>query len=146
MMELADEDDAAEVYELLRSCGAAMAAHGYDNWNPPPIDIEGIKQSAKAGELFKLIEEGEMIATVTLLGDGVVKRLAVRPSHQSRGLGSRITSWIEQRARDAGFAQIELDALATNEGLLRFYERHGYVRLYEHERKPWRFIRMEKKL
>jgi len=145
-IERAVASDAESIYELLSACGLEMSAHGFHNWNPPPIGVEGIRDTATQGELFKVIDRDVIVATVTLLEDGTVKRLAVHPDHQSMGFGAEITQWIEGYARDAGLSELQLDALAANQGLIRFYERQGYERRYEYERAPWRFVRMTKLL
>ncbi len=53
-----------------------------------------------------------------------VRYMAVDPSAQGRGLGSRILAEFERRARNAGATSIILNA---REDAQRFYDQHGFV-------------------
>ncbi len=51
---------------------------------------------------------------------------AVSPTHRHQHLGARLLAWLEQSARLAGIAQIDLEARADNRSALAFYARQGY--------------------
>lgn len=123
-----------------------MAANGFNNWNPP-APLTSVVDDVTAHRVLVGVDESErIIAAVTLLNDGTVKRLAVSPEHQGTGIGAAMTKAIEEQARQDGHADIKLDALASNSALIRFYERAGYSTQFEHEREGWRFARMTKSL
>lgn len=52
--------------------------------------------------------------------------LAVQPGFERRGIGSALVDWLEEVARVAGVARIELEARATNAAARAFYGRLGY--------------------
>jgi len=52
--------------------------------------------------------------------------LAVRPSHQRRGVGRRLLDWLEKSARTAGIAMIFLEVRTANIGAHCFYQRLGF--------------------
>jgi ribosomal-protein-alanine N-acetyltransferase len=52
--------------------------------------------------------------------------LAVRPSHQRRGLGRRLLGWLEKSARTAGIVAIFLELRTANIGAHCFYQRLGF--------------------
>ncbi|HVC19676.1 MAG TPA: GNAT family N-acetyltransferase [Vicinamibacterales bacterium] len=59
----------------------------------------------------------------------LIENVAVLPSHQGRGLGSRLLAWAEQLARAAGLDELRL---YTNERMIenqRFYRHRGFVEL-----------------
>ena len=57
---------------------------------------------------------------------GDLETLALLPSARGAGLGTRLLEavYAELKARDVH--SVSLHAIATNEGALRFYERHGF--------------------
>jgi len=52
--------------------------------------------------------------------------LAVRPSHQRRGVGRRLLDWLEKSARTAGIVAIFLELRTANIGAHCFYQRLGF--------------------
>lgn len=52
--------------------------------------------------------------------------IAVVPSRRGRGLGEALLTALCDRAREEGHAAISLSVEWGNEGLMRFYEKHGF--------------------
>jgi len=52
--------------------------------------------------------------------------LAVKRSHQRRGLGRRLVAWLEDSCRVAGVSAIHLEVRANNAGARRFYRALGF--------------------
>jgi ribosomal protein S18 acetylase RimI-like enzyme len=52
--------------------------------------------------------------------------LAVLPSHQSLGVGSRLIAEVESRARALGACKVTLEVVDANHGAQRLYARHGF--------------------
>ncbi len=60
---------------------------------------------------------------------GLISNLIVDPAYQGRGLGSRMLHFLEERAREQGYAQVTIGVDAVNTGARRLYQREGYRRL-----------------
>lgn len=67
---------------------------------------------------FAIMYFGDDSAHLNLLG--------VRPSHQGRGIGRRLVSWLEQSARVAGIANVQLEVRVSNKAARRFYQSLNY--------------------
>ena len=52
--------------------------------------------------------------------------LAVRRSHQRKGVGSGILNWLEDVARLAGVTRIQVECRRDNSAARNFYGEHGY--------------------
>lgn len=70
-----------------------------------------------------------------------VLELAVSAVHQGRGVGSACLRWLQDMAKQAGAAAIDLHVMHGNDGAMRFYQRHGFVEkdspLATHRRMLW---------
>ncbi|MBI4290185.1 MAG: GNAT family N-acetyltransferase [Betaproteobacteria bacterium] len=53
--------------------------------------------------------------------------LAVRTSHQRRGIGKRMVNWLIESALTAGIATVTLELRAANAGARRFYQTLGFT-------------------
>jgi ribosomal protein S18 acetylase RimI-like enzyme len=75
-----------------------------------------------------------------------LENLAVRPSWQGRGVGSRLLALTEDEARRQGLAEIRL---YTNEAMtenIAYYPRHGYVETHRAEQDGFRRVFFSKRL
>lgn len=82
----------------------------------------------KALFALELHEDGQVVAGIagSTVHDWLfVRYLAVAPSHRGRGLGSRLLSEAEDKARAEGILGIFLDTYGFQAP--GFYERHGYT-------------------
>jgi ribosomal protein S18 acetylase RimI-like enzyme len=52
--------------------------------------------------------------------------IAVVPSRRGRGIGEALLTALCDRAREEGHAAISLSVEQGNDGLMRFYEKHGF--------------------
>ena len=81
-------------------------------------------------EVWVLEEKSEIVAVLELVlkDDSLyIDTVAVKPSHQSRGIGRQLLNFAETRAGELGR---KATTLFTNErytALLEMYARHGYV-------------------
>jgi ribosomal protein S18 acetylase RimI-like enzyme len=57
---------------------------------------------------------------------GVVSNLYVRPDDRDEGVGRELLSAAETHLAEKGADAVALEAMAGNEGAIRFYERRGY--------------------
>ena len=82
--------------------------------------------------VFVAREDGVAIACGALKrhgrGIGEVKRMYTKPSHQGRGIGSRIVDEIEKLARTEGLTQLVLETGDRHPAAYRVYERAGFRR------------------
>jgi predicted N-acetyltransferase YhbS len=72
---------------------------------------------------------GEMVASGRWEGappEGVLKRIAVHPAWQSRGVGRRLVEALEINARQLGFLRMRAGTRRRLPGNAAFYERMGY--------------------
>jgi GNAT superfamily N-acetyltransferase len=139
--------EAAEVdtaHAILAACGRALAAQGYDNWNPP-YPIERMRAEATTRHIYLVTDDDsdEPVATYTvttssphpyppeIFAPGVpamyLNRLAVLPARWRGGLGRACMLDVESRARAAGCRVVRFDAFRDNHAVLDFYRRLGYV-------------------
>jgi len=77
------------------------------------VATEGLEQVG-----FGIMKYHEEVAHLLLL--------AVLPGRERRGIGSALVDWLEDVARVAGVARIELEARATNAAARAFYRSLGY--------------------
>jgi GNAT superfamily N-acetyltransferase len=74
-------------------------------------------------------EAGGLVAAGRLDGEppqGVLKRIAVHPAWQSRGVGRQLVLALEDNARQLGFVRLRAGTRRRLPGNQRFYERLGY--------------------
>ncbi|MEO8631048.1 MAG: GNAT family N-acetyltransferase, partial [Betaproteobacteria bacterium] len=55
--------------------------------------------------------------------------LAVQPTSQRTGLGTRMIHWLEESARVAGVRAVHLEVRARNQHARRFYRRLGFLEM-----------------
>lgn len=58
-----------------------------------------------------------------------IQFLGLMPNAQAQGLGTRLIGWVESDARAKGERNIWVAASDFNSRAIRFYERHGFVRV-----------------
>jgi ribosomal protein S18 acetylase RimI-like enzyme len=116
------EKYAGQVIELWFKCRLVVPS------NNPRRDIE--RKLKVDRDLFLVgIINGKIIATV--MGGyeghrGWINYLAVDPAHRRNGYGRRIMQEVERRIRAKGCPKINLQARATNDGVIKFYQSLGY--------------------
>lgn len=85
-------------------------------------DPETVTLLACAGEQtagFAIMTLGDERAHLVLL--------AVRPRHQRRGIGRRMTEWLVATATTAGMAAIDVELRAGNSAALALYQASGFA-------------------
>jgi GNAT superfamily N-acetyltransferase len=69
-----------------------------------------------------------------------VRRVAVDPAWQGRGIGRALMRWAHDFARHAGVPEVRVGVRLQLPGNRRFYERLGYTVLAEHRHPGYRDI------
>jgi ribosomal protein S18 acetylase RimI-like enzyme len=91
------------------------------------------KKLLRDPDLFLVAElDGEIVGAVIGGFDGrrgMVYHLAVTPVLRSQGIGQILMDKLENRLRDKGCIRCTLLVDPVNEGGVRFYEQHGWVRM-----------------
>ena len=117
------ESDEGAVVALWEDCGLTRP------WNPPCADIALLRGSSHGEILVATQEKGGVIGSVMVGHDGHrgwIYYLAVSPSCQRRGLGSRLMRAAEAWLRERGIRKVELMIRDTNTEVTAFYARLGY--------------------
>lgn len=116
-----DADESA-VIGLWQACGLTRP------WNPPEADIALLRGSGH-GEILVAMQEGGVVGSVMVGHDGHrgwIYYLAVVPSCQRGGVGSRLTRAAEAWLHERGIRKVELMIRNTNTEVTAFYARLGY--------------------
>lgn len=87
-----------------------------------PEELERDELDAVSDHAVALVG-GEVVGTGRLLPTGVVGRMAVAPSARRRGVGAAVLACLEERARERGYAAVELHAQLQAQD---FYDKAGY--------------------
>lgn len=92
------------------------------------------------GELLGLLALGEPDADIPAADEPetYVRLVVASRRPEARGIGDRLLTLAEERAREAGHRLLRLDCYGgDDEALVRYYERHGYVRAERFEDGGW---------
>jgi ribosomal protein S18 acetylase RimI-like enzyme len=137
----ADPSDFEAARDVLSSAAAWARDRGIERWWPVPFPAERLRPALDQGHLYVAIAEGQIVGTIVfkwedakVWGDeppvaGYVHMLAVRKDRPLSGVGELLLSWAAERTRENRRSLLRLDCLATNDGLVRYYEGLGFRRV-----------------
>ncbi|VTU34119.1 GNAT family acetyltransferase [Variovorax sp. PBL-E5] len=118
----APEDEAA-VVALWQACGLTRP------WNDPHADIA--RKLGEQPELFRVgTVDGELMATAMIGFDGHrgwVYYVAVSAAHRGQSHGRALMQEAERLLTERGCPKLNLLVRSSNEGVIAFYRRLGYV-------------------
>lgn len=92
---------------------------------------------------------GVIIGTVALKirkGIGEIGSLAVIPKYRSKGFGTKLLKFAEQKASSIGLNRVKLLTLKKHPSLPLYYNRHGYCRTKTFNSKKTKWLLMQKKI
>ena len=133
----AQPEDAGTVAELLDEATRWVNELGYEQW-PLPFPRDELAAAIDRAEVFVMEDEGDAVATVTLLSEDrpywgerppdafYVHKLAVRRDRSGRGIGAAIVAWANAEALEAGRDFLRLDCLRDNPAIRDYYEHLGF--------------------
>jgi len=124
-LRLAVTSDAIPIALMSRT----LIEHGLPGWSWNPQRVERAIRARDTAVVvapdwgaiagFALMDFGDDHAHLSLL--------AVLPSRQHRGIGSRLMAWLEESALVAGITTINLELRETNRAARDFYAALGFV-------------------
>jgi GNAT superfamily N-acetyltransferase len=154
-------DSLEDLTRLLHDAYAPLGAMGL-NYTAVDQPVEVTAERVSGGGCFVAVCEGRVVGTVSVdhpkdnpacpyLGHPHVasaNQFAVAPSHQKRGIGSRLLERAESWASANGYAELVLDTAEPARHLVALYERKGYrhVGFLQWEGKRYRSVLMAKTL
>ena len=134
----ARQDDAGTVAELLDEATRWVGELGFEQW-ALPFPRHELAAAIDREEVYVVEDDdGEPVATVTLLWDdpmywggrppdaAYVHKLAVRRDRAGRGIGAAVMAWANAEAAEAGREFLRLDCLGDNPEIRDYYERLGF--------------------
>jgi ribosomal-protein-alanine N-acetyltransferase len=97
------------------------------SWTP-----ERVARSIRNGDTVTLIgADGARTIAFAIMHFGDehahLNLLAVRPTHQRTGLGTRLVDWLMESAQVAGIAMVSLELRTSNDDARRFYLALGFT-------------------
>ena len=142
--------DQAVVWDLHVLCMRAIDAYIDD----PSIetDLHDIAGSYlnNRGEFLVGEHEGVVVAMGALrplsVTRGEIKRMRVHPAMQGRGYGRDVLVALEQRARELGYTELELETGVSQTAALGLYRAHGFMEFKRGKVKHMDCIWFEKQL
>jgi ribosomal protein S18 acetylase RimI-like enzyme len=97
--------------------------------NKPTLSID--KKVAANDELFFVAMAGTTVAGSVMAGydghRGWIYSIAVSPTHQRQGIGTRLLRYAEKALIDRGCVKINLQIMEGNEAVTQFYVALGYT-------------------
>jgi ribosomal protein S18 acetylase RimI-like enzyme len=123
----ATPDDLAQVRDIA---AAAYAVYTPRIGRPPAPVSADYAGAIERGEVWVAAGTGELLGLLVLVPQGdhlLLENVAVRPSAQGTGLGSRLLALAEQEAARRGLTEIRLYTNVAMTENLAFYPRRGYT-------------------
>ncbi|MGB0838199.1 MAG: GNAT family N-acetyltransferase, partial [Flavobacteriaceae bacterium] len=138
-VEKATDKDISTIKKLTEACARDMISKGIFQWNEHYPSRAVFEKDVERGELFKLVEAGQIRGIMVLSDiedpeyDGVkwsgeegrkiyVHRLAVHPEHQGKGYAQKLMEFAQVFAVNEGFSWIRLDTFSQNKRNNIFYQ------------------------
>jgi GNAT superfamily N-acetyltransferase len=132
------QDSLEALTALLHEAYAAHSAAGrrfFASYQAPADTLRRISR----GECWVVEDDGALVGTITVAAPypfpagypaptpaATYYQLAVRPTHQHRGLGGRLVALAEQRIRELGISALAIDTSSQAAALIAWYLRLGY--------------------
>jgi len=145
---LESEPDLAPEVEVVRCDGGAAAVvhdltqaafSGYDGLDPPSgalrETVDSVRRDLEAGGGAVAFLGSAAVACLRFeaaAGDLHVRRVAVKPELQGRGIGRALMAWAEVEAASRGLACVTVGVRLSLPANLAFYRGLGYEVVAEH--------------
>jgi ribosomal protein S18 acetylase RimI-like enzyme len=121
-----------------------------EHYNEPFLTREQFQKLFSLWDFYVLRKYGQIIAVGSFStrdeNTAWIPMMYVHSDYQRKGIGSSLMDFLEQRARDLDFSNIQLETDSDAEWAVNFYKKHGYS-VFEKNKNPWGFhIWLEKDL
>jgi predicted N-acetyltransferase YhbS len=132
----------------------ALAREAYQRYvprmgrEPAPMSAD-YAAAVRDGQAWVAVDQGEVIGLAVLIARPdhlLLENLAVRPSWQGRGVGSRLLALAEDEGRRLGLTEIRLYTNVAMTENLAYYPRHGYAETHRAEQGGFRRVFFRKHL
>ena len=138
------------VWDLHNIALIEVGAHaGNGPWDDDLHRIEA-EFISNGGEFFVGVVDRRIVAMGALrrLDDtrGEICRMRVHPELQRRGLGTRILSMLEERARELGFRTLTLDTTVGQVAAMSMYMKSGYEEVARGRKFGFAVVEFEKQI
>jgi ribosomal protein S18 acetylase RimI-like enzyme len=101
-------------------------------WNDDDLNNIENEYLNRAGEFMVGIIDRKIVCMSALKkktnSTAEIKRMRVYPDYQRKGLGQLMLDKIEERARQLGYKELELDTTTKQVAAQKLYEKNGYRR------------------
>ena len=142
-----DHDAVWDLHNIALNEVGAHAGNGPWDDDLHRIEVEYIEAG---GEFYVGTIDGRIVAMGALKRltdtEAEICRMRVLPDHQRRGLGTRILSKLEKRARELGFRTLTLETPAGQVAAIRMYTKAGYEEVARGRKLGFDVIAFEKRL
>jgi GNAT superfamily N-acetyltransferase len=137
---LHSEDSIDEITSMLHDAYAALAGQGM-RFVASYQDCSVTRRRIAKGETIVAVDSKCQIVGIVTLAEIASTRgspfydredvasfgqFAVRPSHQGRGIGAKLMSLVEERAREKGVRELALDTSERAADLIAMYRAKGF--------------------
>ncbi|MBV6623935.1 MAG: GNAT family N-acetyltransferase [Rivularia sp. (in: Bacteria)] len=139
------------LHQILVECGLDLQTRFNLYYWVPPYPLEKMLKDTNKMDIYAIKLDSELVGTFTIetkMPSGYLKygninwqnpslaafyihRLAVMPFFQGKGIGTWCLHEIENLAINRNYSALRLDAVKTNQKLLKFYEKSGYKKVGE---------------
>jgi GNAT superfamily N-acetyltransferase len=152
MIERANADDAREILSVINQSNRA-AYKGIipkQHFREPVLSLGELWEDFERMSFYAYKSEGRIVGVAALQVEsddtGRIHWIYVLPSHQRRGIGTALVTWLEREAREENLVRLWLLTMGQAEWAVSFYRKLGYE-LTDRVERPWGFdVIMEKGL
>lgn len=114
------------VASIRELCRTHYRPEEIEAWATAPRGVNFYVKAIERKEFYVAEEDGDIIGFATLnAASGEVEAVYVHPAATRRGVGLKLLSTLEARAREAGLESVHLCASLN---AVEFYERAGFAR------------------
>ena len=141
-----DPSEIETVSSILSEAAEWLDERGIPLWSDHEVDSKAIQGHVAAGLYWLATVDGDAAGCVRYqledfrfwpdakLGEAAyVQRLAVKRAFAGGTVSAALLDWAKAHALDKGHDYLRLDCDANRPALHRFFERHGFKRVDEHE-------------
>lgn len=141
----ATKKDAQIIFNILSACADWLASKGLMHWKRTNFSIQKVLAYLEKDEVILIFDNCTPVGILSVsrvppdwyAADPAVfwkekapafylKRLAVLPSHHSKGFASELLKFVENKAKKEGVKFIRFDAVANDLELTVFYLKRGF--------------------